>query len=323
VIVSTGSGNPLTCGERGAPGRIRTCGLGIRSPLLYPLSYGRVAWVSRHEGTAAPPTVGGKGGRVAVASAGSHGRRSVGIRVPPGRPDGGPYPRLVLLDPEAENDVAYELCQIVGRAILPYRSPDEPGVGTAFFYRTDGGQPGEYLLTADDLTRTPGGELGLRASVAEPADLAPAAVADVEIAPAWRHLADDGVAALPGDGLHRYAADGGWRWRVQPVPDRIAAGAEVVAGLGAEPGSAFVLAHGVRDDGSRPLEVAIERLVREGDTVRITTALPPGYVGAPVFAVRVDAEGEFALYCLGLVLPGADGQHRVATFDRIRAALTP
>ena len=26
----------------GAPGRIRTCGLGIRSPLLYPLSYGRV-----------------------------------------------------------------------------------------------------------------------------------------------------------------------------------------------------------------------------------------------------------------------------------------
>ncbi|MFC4016411.1 hypothetical protein ACFOW4_00385 [Micromonospora sp. GCM10011542] len=227
----------------------------------------------------------------------------------------------MLLDPEAENDVAYELCQIVGRAILPYRSSGEPGVGTAFFYRGDGGPPGEYLLTAGALTRTAGGELGLRSSVAEPADLAPVAVADEDLAPGWRQLAGGG-AALPGDGLHRHAADGGWRWRVQPVPDRIAAGPEVVAALGAEPGSAFVLAHGVRDDGSRPLEVAIERVVREGDTVRITTELPPGYVGAPVFAVRVDAEGEFALYCLGLVLPGVGG-HPVATFDRIRAALEP
>ena len=28
-------------GRSSAPGRIRTCGLGIRSPLLYPLSYER------------------------------------------------------------------------------------------------------------------------------------------------------------------------------------------------------------------------------------------------------------------------------------------
>jgi hypothetical protein len=31
----------------GAPGRIRTCGLGIRSPLLYPLSYERLRWRRR------------------------------------------------------------------------------------------------------------------------------------------------------------------------------------------------------------------------------------------------------------------------------------
>jgi hypothetical protein len=32
---------PASRPEVGAPGRIRTCGLGIRSPLLYPLSYER------------------------------------------------------------------------------------------------------------------------------------------------------------------------------------------------------------------------------------------------------------------------------------------
>ncbi|MEU8329861.1 hypothetical protein [Micromonospora sp. NPDC048839] len=31
VIDPTGHGKPLTCGAVGAPGRIRTCGLGIRS----------------------------------------------------------------------------------------------------------------------------------------------------------------------------------------------------------------------------------------------------------------------------------------------------
>lgn len=40
----TPSATFLLVSDVGAPGRIRTCGLGIRSPLLYPLSYGRVAW---------------------------------------------------------------------------------------------------------------------------------------------------------------------------------------------------------------------------------------------------------------------------------------
>ncbi|MFC5926073.1 hypothetical protein [Micromonospora vulcania] len=225
----------------------------------------------------------------------------------------------MLLDPEAENDVAYELCQLVGRAILPYRSAGDT-FGTAFFFRAADGPVGGFLLTAADLTGTQDGELGLRASVTEPAGVAPATVAEAEIRPGWLNFPGDGVAVLPTAGLHRYADDGGWRWRVQPVPAEIAAGPEVIARLGAAAGSAFVLAHGVREDGSRPLEVAIERVVRDGDAVRITTELPPGYVGAPVFVVQPDAEGDVSLYCLGLVLPGVGG-HPVATFDRIRAVL--
>ncbi|MBQ0977747.1 MULTISPECIES: hypothetical protein [Micromonospora] len=227
----------------------------------------------------------------------------------------------MLLDSDAESDVAYELCQVVGRAILPYRSSDDDQHhGTAFFFQGGDDPVGESLLTAADLVGTPGGELGLRTSVTEPAGVAPAAVSEVDIVPGWARFPGDGVAVLPTAGLHRLAGDGGWRWRVQPVPAGIAAGPEVVARLGADAGSAFVLAHGVREDGSRPLEVAIERVVRDGDAVRITTELPQGYVGAPVFVVQLDSSGELSPYCLGLVLPGV-GEHPVATFDRIRAVL--
>ncbi|MET8086780.1 hypothetical protein [Micromonospora sp. NPDC005237] len=225
----------------------------------------------------------------------------------------------MLLDPDAESGVAYELCQVVGRAILPYRTSD--AYGTAFFFQGGDDPVGEALLTAADLVGPAGGELGLRASVTEPAGVAPDVIAEGEIAPGWARFPGDGVAVLPTAGLHRYAGDGGWRWRVQPVPAGIAAGPEAVARLGADASSAFVLAHGVREDASRPLEVGIERVVRDGDDVRITTELPSGYVGAPVFVVQADATGEVSLYCLGLVLPGVDG-HPVATFDRIQAVLS-
>ena len=224
----------------------------------------------------------------------------------------------MLLDPDAESGVAYELCQIVGRAILPYRTSD--AVGTAFFFQSGDDPVGEALLTAADLVGAAGGELSLRGSVTEPDGVAPDAIAEATIEPGWARYPGDGVAVLPTAGLHRYAGDGGWRWRVQPVPAAIAAGPEAIARLGADAASAFILAHGVREDLSRPLEVAIERVVRDGDEVRITGELPPGYVGAPVFVVQADADGDVSLYCLGLVLPAVDG-HPVATFDRIRAVL--
>lgn len=277
-------------------------------------------WSSRQKGTAAPGASGGTGAREATPP--------ISVARAAGRwhPDSGPPPPtappirtlgLVLLDPDVENEVAYELCQLVGRAILPFRGIGQvpATAGTAFFFRDSAG---EYLLTADALTDAPLGELGLRASLTEPAG----AAGDVVPAPeSWLHRTELGVAILPTAGLHEDARRAGWRWRTQQVAESVAAGADVVARIGAEPGSAFVLANGVREDGSRPLEVAIEQVVRSGDAVRITTELPPGYVGAPVFGVQADAAGEVALHCLGLVLPATVGGHPVATFDRIRAAI--
>ncbi|MGN9777933.1 hypothetical protein ACTMS0_19540 [Micromonospora sp. H33] len=223
----------------------------------------------------------------------------------------------MLLDPDTEIDVAYELCQLVGRAILPVRAGD--GLGTAFFFVTAGGR--EYLVTAEPLTRLPVGEFGLRPSVTEPADVAGDALAVPHFAEWWSRRPGLGAAIMPTARLHELAEEAGWRWRTQQVPEVIAADADGIAGIGAEPGSAIVLALGVAEGGGRPLEVAIERYVREGDAVRIAADLPDGYVGAPVFGVLPGGDGEVGLRCLGLVLPAEEGGHAVATFDRIRAAV--
>lgn len=229
----------------------------------------------------------------------------------------------MLLDPDTENDVAYELCQLLGRAILPIRrtdagAADDRGEGTAFLFS---GRGREHLLTADALTHAGAGEIGLRASVTEPAGVAADAVALPDLADRWRHHGDLGVAVLPTVALHEHAAGQGWRWRTQQVPDAIAADRDAIARIGAEPGSAVVLAHGVGAGGARPLEVAIERVARVGGVVRLMAELPAGYVGAPVFGVQADGDGGPGLRCLGLVLPARDGGHPLATFDRIRAAV--
>ncbi|MEU5938667.1 hypothetical protein ABZ807_05670 [Micromonospora sp. NPDC047548] len=225
----------------------------------------------------------------------------------------------MLLEPDAENEVAYELCQLLGRAILPIRAVGDGPAGTAFFFQHP---TGEFLLTADVLTRAEAGEIGLRPSVTEPTGVAADALVLPGFAELWAHRPGVGVAVMPTGGLHGRAAGQGWRWRTQPVPDAVAAGADEVARIGAEPVSAIVLALGVSADGSRPLEVAVERVVRADGGLRVTGELPAGYVGAPVFGVRADAAGEVGLRCLGLVLPGAGG-HPVATFDRIIAELPP
>ncbi|MGR6321671.1 hypothetical protein Q2K19_17345 [Micromonospora soli] len=238
----------------------------------------------------------------------------------------------MLLDQETENEIVYELCQLLGRAILPVSRYDRPGAaghgfGTAFFYAElvgatdDGDVVHEWLLTADAATRAAYGEIGLRPSVTEPADASAEPIELPGFADRWLHLPEIGLAAMPTGGLHGHAEDRGWRWRTQQVTDAVAAGADVVARVGAAPGSAFVLALGVGDDGSRPLEAVIERVVRDGAGLRVDTELPAGYVGAPVFGVEAGPDGELALHCLGAVLPGEAGGHPVATFDRIRSAL--
>ncbi|MEU1685771.1 hypothetical protein [Micromonospora sp. NPDC005707] len=237
----------------------------------------------------------------------------------------------MLLDQETENEIAYELCQLLGRAILPVSGSDGPGApgttfGTAFFYSelvgaTDDGEVvHEWLLTASATTRTPYGEIGLRPSLTEPAEAAAEPIVLPDFADRWLHLPEIGLAAMPTGGLHGHAEDGGWSWRTQQVTDAVAAPADAVARVGAEPGSAFVLALGLGDDGSRPLEAVIERVARAGGEVRVTTELPSGYVGAPVFGVEA-LDGELSLRCLGLLLPSEGGGHPVATFDRIRSAL--
>ena len=238
----------------------------------------------------------------------------------------------MLLDQETENEIVYELCQLLGRAILPLSRFGRPGAaadgfGTAFFYTEvvgttdDGDVLHEWLLTADAIADAPHGEIGLRPSVKEPADAASDAIVLPDFANRWLHLPEIGVAAMPTGGLHGYAEDRGWRWRTQQVTDAVAAPADAIARVGAEPSAAFVLALGVADDGSRPLEAVIERVVRDGDNLRLTTELPAGYVGAPVFGTEALSDGELALRCLGLVLLGEHGGHRIATFDRIRSAL--
>ncbi|MFC4146909.1 hypothetical protein ACFO0M_11685 [Micromonospora mangrovi] len=233
----------------------------------------------------------------------------------------------MLLDPETENEIVFQLCQLLGRAILPIRQVGPAGTpGTAFFWNeligaTDDGEVvHEYLLTADVLTDAAFGEIGVRPSVTEPAGVASDEIVMPDFAEQWLHLPEVGVAAMPTGGLHGHAEDRGWRWRTQQVTDGVAARADAVARVGAEPASAFVLALGVADDGSRPLEAVIARVVRDGDDVRLTTELPAGYAGAPVFQVEVGADGDPVLRCLGLVLPG-EGGHRIATFDRIRSAV--
>lgn len=224
----------------------------------------------------------------------------------------------MLLEPDAENEVAYELCQLLGRAILPVHAAGAPG--TAFFLSHPGG---EFLLTAD-VVAAQAQRLGVRPSITEPAGAAGEALPLADLPVRWVRDARLGVAILPTGELHGFAAGQGWRWRVQPVPVAIAVRADDLAGLGAGPVSAIVLALGVGVDGARPLEVAVERAVRDGDSLRIAAALPAGYVGAPVFGVRPDAAGEITLRCLGMVLPGDSapgGGHPVATLDRVLAAL--
>ncbi|MFF5175090.1 hypothetical protein ACFY3U_20970 [Micromonospora sp. NPDC000089] len=217
----------------------------------------------------------------------------------------------MLLEPDVENEVAFELCQLLGRSIVPVGA-----AGTAFFLRH---QAGEYLVTAGGVARAEAGELGLRPSLTEPAGVAPQVV---PLPREWAHPRGTGAAIMTTDSLHAYAAQRGWSWRVQPVPDAVALRMDEVDALGDGPMSAIVLALGVRPDGERPLEVAVERAVRADAGLRVTADLPAGYVGAPVFGVRPDAAGEVGLRCLGLLLPPDDqGGHPLATLDRILADL--
>lgn len=138
----------------------------------------------------------------------------------------------------------------------------------------------------------------------------------------WTHRADLGAAIMATQGRHEHVPAKGWRWATQEVTDGVAARAPEVAAIGELPISAFVLGHLVNEPSgsSRPLELVVGRVIRDGDRLVFASPLPAGFVGAPVFCLQARGSDGGALQCLGLALPG-DDRHPVATFDRIRDAI--
>ena len=59
----------------GTPGRIRTCGLWVRNPTLYPLSYRRVSLILHPKGND-PPWRAVRGGKGGIRTLGAHFLRS-------------------------------------------------------------------------------------------------------------------------------------------------------------------------------------------------------------------------------------------------------
>ncbi len=75
--------NPVLARMRGAPGTIRTCNLLIRSQMLYPLSYGRLAG---HESNRIPRPLTPEASRSPDAEAGATGSANSGKATAASRP---------------------------------------------------------------------------------------------------------------------------------------------------------------------------------------------------------------------------------------------
>ncbi|MGW7264276.1 hypothetical protein [Streptomyces sp. NPDC054842] len=223
-----------------------------------------------------------------------------------------------------------------GGSTLPFGQAHRSGShATAFWFNElvasgpDGEVIRQYLVTAGELTRFGLAEVTLRPALGIPAPSADKlALPDFE--QGWIHLDGLGVAVLPTEGLHAYAKRKGWRWNTDEITDGVAARAEDIARIGADPMPAYALCHDVGVDGERDQAIVVGALARADDgTVRWGGgALPPGCVGAPVFAgVPLETTGEgaaFKLVCAGVALPPDGhgfGSHPVATFDAVRAAL--
>ncbi|MFF4571266.1 hypothetical protein [Streptomyces sp. NPDC001410] len=217
------------------------------------------------------------------------------------------------------------------RVTLPFQRANRPGpYATAFWFNelvaSDGDDETvrQYLVTAAEQTHMELAEVTIRPELCDPAPSAEKLVM-TSFAQGWTHLDGLGVAVMPTGGLHTYADRKGWRWRTDEITDGIAARAEDIARITAEPITAYVLAHDVGAEGERDQAVVVGALARAADgTIRWSTELPQGCVGAPVFfGLRLEGDS-FKLVCAGVALAADDhgfGHHPVATFDRIRAAL--
>jgi len=224
-----------------------------------------------------------------------------------------------------------------GRATLAFQRAHRSGpCGTLFWFNEllESTEEGEtvrpLLLTAVEQTRYDVAEVAMRPELCDPAPSAEQLLI-TQFAEGWTELAGLGVAVQSTAFLRAYAARKGWSWKTDEITDGIAARAEDIDRITAEPVTAYALAHDVAPrSGAREQAVVVGELARMKDgTIRWGSKLPAGCVGAPVFYSVPDDDEEgpdsFRLVCAGLLLPADNkgfGHHPVATFDRIREALS-
>ncbi len=177
----------------------------------------------------------------------------------------------------------------------------------------------QYLVTASEPARVEVAEFTLRPDLCTPV-MSSEKLMMIDFAEGWIHLGDLGVAVMPTAGLHAHGARKGWRWTTDEITDGIAATEQDIAELGEHPIAAYVLGH-ITEDRDREQTVVIGQVTRtSGGSIHWIGNLPQGCVGAPVFIGARLGGNSFKLVCLGVTLP-ADGDHAIAPFDRIRAAL--
>ncbi|MGW0879239.1 hypothetical protein [Streptomyces sp. NPDC002671] len=222
-----------------------------------------------------------------------------------------------------------------GRATLAFERANRPGpYGTLFWFNellesteeADTVRP--LLVTAVEQTRYDVAEVAMRPELCDPAPSAERLLL-TQFAQGWTELPGLGVAVQSAAFLRAYAADKGWQWNTHEITDGAAARAEDIARITTKPVTAYALAHDVAPrTGAREQAVVVGALARMKDgTIRWSTELPAGCVGAPVFYStphEEDGPDSFMLVCAGVLLPADDkgfGHHPVATFDRIREAL--
>ncbi|MFD9289757.1 hypothetical protein ACFWBV_15985 [Streptomyces sp. NPDC060030] len=215
-----------------------------------------------------------------------------------------------------------------GRSTLAFKQANADRYhATAFWFNdlvdaTSGTEVVEqYLVTAAEMTRYDLGELTLRPELCEPVMSAERLLV-TGFSDAWTVLGDLGVAVMPTSGLHAHGRRKGWTWTTDEITDGLAAHHDDIARIGAEPWPAYILGHDVgQTDGARLQAVVVGQVARGDDGhVRWGSTVPEGCAGAPVFVGEELGDDRFRLVCLGLVLAGEKG-NRIATFDRIRAAV--
>lgn len=216
-----------------------------------------------------------------------------------------------------------------GRATLPYqRAHREEQHATAFWFNELVESTGDeevvrqFLVTASEPTRVEIAEFTLRPQLCSPV-MSATKLLVTDFAEGWIHLDGLGVAVMPTAGLHAHGARKGWRWTTDEVTEGIAAKEVDVAGIGVDPVAAYALGHlAEADNGEREQAVVIGGVTRTSSgSFQWVGDLPQGCVGAPVFFNRGLGGNRYKLVCVGVVLPG-DRHHPIATFDRVRTALS-